>query len=199
MGMIGVYGGVSGAPSALVFAGSTSAPETVGYTGEALVLAATALGLSTCWLGGIFRPDVASSLTGVSTNERVYAASPLGYAVERPTVKERVLSGTARSSVRKDLTSIAGEHHESWPAWARAAVRAARLAPSARNAQPWHFSFGEGSLKVSFTGPELPVVPKRLDCGIAMLHAELGAFGEGVVGTWQLLPSPAVATFTPLG
>ncbi|HHY93759.1 MAG TPA: nitroreductase, partial [Firmicutes bacterium] len=37
----------------------------MGYTGEAVVLEATALGLATCWVGGFFRPEVAARLLGV--------------------------------------------------------------------------------------------------------------------------------------
>jgi hypothetical protein len=36
-----------------------------------------------------------------------------------------------------------------------------------------------------------------IDCGIAMLHAELGALHEGVGGRWVRLSEPDVAAFTP--
>ncbi len=36
---------------------------------------------------------------------------------------------------------------------------------------------------------------KRLDCGIAMLHIELGALSKGVKGRWELLKQPQVARF----
>jgi hypothetical protein len=37
--------------------------------------------------------------------------------------------------------------------------------------------------------------PKRLDCGIAMLHIELGALAGGTTGVWTRLPAPDVARF----
>ena len=35
------------------------------------------------------------------------------------------------------------------------------------------------------SGAETPKVTKRLDCGIAMLHAELGARATGAAGAWR--------------
>ncbi|MHB1324459.1 MAG: nitroreductase family protein [Coriobacteriia bacterium] len=196
MGIAGTYGGVSRAPSALAFAGTDDAAAAAGYTGEALVLRATALGLSTCWLAGVFSPKAARRLTSFAPEERVFAVSALGFAVERTTAKERVLSVSARSSRRRPLEDIA-PGHGSWPTWARAAVESARLAPSAMNRQPWRFSHLDGDLVVAAEGADLPRAATRLDCGIAMLHAELGAYGEGVTGRWRWRPQPEVAAFTP--
>lgn len=39
-------------------------------------------------------------------------------------------------------------------------------------------------------------IPKRLDCGITMLHLELGALAAGVTGTWEFLLPPRVARVT---
>ena len=40
-------------------------------------------------------------------------------------------------------------------------------------------------------------IPKRLDCGIAMLHFELGAWAAGMHGTWCPNPENPVAIFAP--
>ena len=39
------------------------------------------------------------------------------------------------------------------------------------------------------------IVSEQLDCGIAMLHIEIGAFYEGVKGNWVYLNDPEVARF----
>ena len=60
-GMIGSYGRINGAPAFIAFIGdmqSQYVQEEVGYTGEGIILEATALGLGTCWVGGFFKPDV---------------------------------------------------------------------------------------------------------------------------------------------
>lgn len=196
-GIIGAYGGISGAPSALAFAGSRhTRPEAVGYTGEALVLEAAALGIDSCWVAGLFRPHVGAQLVGLSRTERLFAVSALGTAVERQTTKEGVLRGSAHAAERRGLAQIApGAEH--WPAWAHSAVVAARQAPSAMNRQPWRFALEDGCLEVRYAGVDTPRTSKRLDVGIAMLHAQLGAHAEGVTGVWELLPGEVIARFTP--
>jgi hypothetical protein len=91
---------------------------------------------------------------------------------------------------------VTGIGEPQWPKWARTAVEAARLAPSATNRQPWNFNIEHDSitLSVNNTGMEFNV-SKRLDCGIAMLHIELGALNCGIQGGWEFLKKPQVACF----
>jgi hypothetical protein len=65
------------------------------------------------------------------------------------------------------------------------------------NRQPWRFQVDKNSITVSADSALNPtmVVSKRLDCGIAMLHIEIGALTSGVKGGWELLKSPQVARF----
>ena len=77
------------------------------------------------------------------------------------------------------------------------ALEAARLAPSARNRQPWRFRVRDGAITITEDGrPALPGISKRLDCGIALLHLELGARAAGVSGRSELLDPPQVARFS---
>jgi len=39
------------------------------------------------------------------------------------------------------------------------------------------------------------IVSEQLDCGIAMLHIEIGAFYEGTKANWVYLNDPEVARF----
>jgi nitroreductase len=77
-------------------------------------------------------------------------------------------------------------------------LEAARRAPSARNRQPWRFRI-EGEAVTVFTGSEKQngKLSPRLDCGIAMLHFELGARAAGLAGRWELLDAPDVARYVP--
>lgn len=202
MGIAGSYGGVSGAPSALVFVGvdeERDVQAAVGYTGEGLVLEATALGLDTCWVGGLFSTKHAVLLGDVAEGERVYAVSPVGYAVERISTKERIVFGMGHPKFRRELGEIA-PGVETWPTWAHAGVEAARIAPSAMNRQPWRFRLDADDVVVSVAeGADTPRVSKRLDCGIAMLHFELGARAAGADGVWEFLEAPDVARWLPVG
>lgn len=189
MGIAGSYGGVSGAPCALAFVGDRDDPRAnaaVGYVGEMAVLEATARGLATCWVGGLFSARHAALLGGVPHAERVYAVSPLGHAKDAISAKERLVFGMGHPKSRRAARGIA-PGCEAWPEWAQAGVEAARIAPSAMNRQPWRFRMEGDDVIVSAEGVDTPRISKRLDCGIAMLHFELGAFGRGVSGTWELL------------
>lgn len=187
-GLVGSYGKITGAHHALLFIADTSSPTAqhhLGYTGEAAVLHATTLGLSTCWVAGAFSPKVAARITTLSPAEKVFAISPVGH-VAGMTVTDHSMRLFARSSSRKPLATIAPGLDDAWPAWARAAVEAARHAPSAMNRQPWRFRLEAGALVVSRDqAAEVPKVRRALDCGIAMLHAELGARAAGAHGGWE--------------
>jgi hypothetical protein len=67
------------------------------------------------------------------------------------------------------------------------------------NRQPWRFRTEDGALVVGFAGADVTKArtSKRLDVGIAMLHAELGALSEGVSGRWEVLAGEDVARYVP--
>lgn len=190
--LLGVYGKVA-SPSALVFVGDRRLPGAAaraGYTGQAAVLEATALDLGTCWIGGGVRRAHVASLLELDADEHVYSISTLGYPPEHKGVGERVTAGMVRAHTRRPLESIA-PGWQTWPDWARAGVKLARISPSATNRQPWRFARGDdGHIALSFSGADTPVISKRLDCGIAMLHFELGLREAGGAGSWQLLSDP---------
>jgi hypothetical protein len=199
-GVVGSYGKVTGASSALVLVGEKvgqGIDERIGYVGEALLLEATRLGLSTCWVGGFFSPKRTAEQVALAEGERVYAVSPIGWTAAAPSAGERVMKAIARSHSRRSLEAIApGLDVAAWPGWAVEGLRAARLAPSAMNRQPWRFRLDGETVRASVTaGPDTPKVSKWLDCGIAMLHFELGARGAGFPGTWELSDTDREACF----
>ena len=101
-------------------------------------------------------------------------------ATDHVGLTERVMQGMAGAHNRKSVAVLAPGIGDGWPDWAVAAVETARLAPSAVNRQPWRFRMDAGALVIARDGAmETPKVTKRLDCGIAMLHAELGARAAG--------------------
>ena len=201
-----MYGKVT-SPSALVFVADRRLPgaaAAAGYTAEGAVLEATALGFATCWIGGGVRRKEVETLLGLQSHEHVYSISALGYASDHDTLGERATAGMVRARTRKTLDVIAPGCTD-WPEWALAGVTAARIAPSATNRQPWRFAFtphpdspDEGAVRIFFEGTDTPVISKRLDCGIAMLHFELGARAAGASGRWRLLDGKDVAEWVPL-
>jgi nitroreductase len=200
-GILGHYGKIKGAPAFIAFLGQAESPylyERVGYLGEGIILEATRLGLGTCWVGGFFRQEVAARLVGAHPSEKVVAVTPVGYATDRWSAEEKLMTGFGRNHRRKPLAElVTGLDQSCWPNWVKVALEAARLAPSAMNRQPWRFEVGENTITVAVDNlHDTYNIPKRLDCGIAMLHLEVGALAAGVTGIWELLPPPRVARFT---
>jgi hypothetical protein len=196
-GLVGGYGRITGASYYMAFIGARNAPhveEAVGYTGEGLILEATMLGLGTCWVSGFFRPDAVRTHLNLPEGDRVFAVTPVGYSEREYTIKDKVYRKLAGSAKRKPLDEIvSGNPAEPWQ---RMAVEAARLAPSAANRQPWRFAAAPGLLIVRTDGgKDAGRYPKRLDCGIAMMHLEVGAQAAGAMGRWTLLPAPDVARY----
>jgi hypothetical protein len=200
-GVIGSYGKIKGAPAFVALVGDTAGPsvqEATGFTGEGIVLEAAALGLATCWVAA-FRRDRVSSVVDVRPGERILAIVPVGCAPGSATLEERLLTGFGLTHRRLSPEKlVTGAAITAAPDWVGTAVRAARLAPSATNRQPWGFRIIENSLTVFVRtgGPDLSI-SKRLDCGIAMLHVEVAAGHLGVTGAWEFLTAPDVARFTP--
>ena len=199
-GFIGDYGKITDTRAFIAFVGNMADPsvqEKVGYTGEGIILEATALGLSTCWLG-LFNEEMVTSIVELHREEQVLAITPVGYAIMAKDWQERSMTGLVRSHNRLPLSKLVrGLPQERWPGWVRASLEAARLAPSAVNRQPWSFEAQEDSVLVSIRtrGPDFRV-SKRLDCGIAMLHIEVAAGACACTGRWEFLRSPKVARFS---
>ena len=200
-GAIGPYGKIKTAPAFIAFIGNMDSPnvyEQVGYMGEGIILEAEALNLATCWVAGFFRPNVVASLIGISEGERVLAVTPIGYARARYSLEERLMTGFGLTRRRRSLSGlVTGLPQSEWEEWMRLALEAARLAPSAVNRQPWRFRLEPHSITVSVNtiGREYGL-PKRLCCGIAMLHVEVAALSYGISGNWEFLDPPLVARFT---
>jgi hypothetical protein len=200
-GLVGPFGKVKDAPAFVAFIGNMDSPnaqEMVGYMGEGIILEATALQLDSCWVGGFLKLEVAARLAGAQSNERVLAITPVGYARRKESLEEKLMTGFGRTHKRYPLSHlVTGLSEHDWPEWVRVSLEAARLAPSAVNRQPWGFHVEPDSITVSVRtkGPQFDI-SKRLDCGIAMVHIELGTLDRGLHGEWRFLENPQVARLT---
>ncbi|MCL4517389.1 MAG: nitroreductase [Firmicutes bacterium] len=195
---------IKGVPAFLAMVGDTAAPhieEAAGYLGEYVVLTAASSGLSTCWVSATFRPEEAAKSVNLEPAEKIFAVSPLGYEGQAWLVETFFNTMVSKSRTRKPLEELLSADSmplSSSPRWARVALEAARLAPSAYNRQPWRFTIGPNSIRVSIDpeSREVKGAPKQMDCGMAMMHLEIGALAAGVTGEWEFLDTPDVAVFT---
>ena len=199
---LGTYGFIKGAAGFIVGAVRPGPKdmEDYGYGLEQAVLAATDLGLGTCWLGVTFTKSSFANKIAATWSEVVPAVVAAGYAAEGS--KSGRLRQQAGSDHRLPPGQIFWDEKPGEPldlsrAGAYAgALEAVRWAPSASNKQPWrlirsgeswHFyvkrtrRYGRGSAIFSLL--KLADL-QRVDLGIAMSHFELVAREQGLDGTW---------------
>ena len=188
----GVYGLVQGAPHLLVGLIPEDTPEDridLGYVLERVVLEATRLGLATCWMTGSYHPDRAARSIPLRPGEQVAAVVALGYprADALARLHDTVVRRMVAAHRRLPLTEVvfAGRWGVPWsPEGADPALvevlECARLAPSARNRQPWRFVVEKGAIHLVLT------TSAPIDAGIVMAHIALAGREVGLVGRWRL-------------
>jgi len=195
-GIISSFGKIRNAPAYVVLIGDTtdkSIEQKIGYYGECLVLEATNHKLGTCWVSGFFSREKVSERVVLNENERIYAVVAIGYVSEEYQLNEKIMISLARSKSRRSFeTLFDGIGMLKLPRWLKAGLDSARIAPSAMNRQPWFFHIENNSVSLSNPGNK-PL--SKLDCGIAMLHFELGALHQGFKGAWEKYDQQFVAVF----
>jgi nitroreductase len=72
---------------------------------EHLILAATAIGLGTCWIGG-FEENKVKELLHIPENYRVVAMTPLGYPAESEGIAGKITKSVIGSYNRRPLSEI---------------------------------------------------------------------------------------------
>lgn len=220
---MGTYGLISGASAylAAVVTRGPGAMEDLGRAAEGVVLEATAAGLSSCWIGGVFNRARAGLTAAARPDEIVPAVIALGMQARRRSIADRVVTGAARARTRKAADELffsvapGGElaacdrdcFPEAGPeaapqAWENI-LEAVRIAPSASNKQPWRlitFPRVTGPGGWLFCMAEDKVYNSALgeakmqdiDMGIAMRHFEEACRVFGVSGHW-IVPDDAGA------
>lgn len=205
---LGTYGFINGAKSFIVSAtkdcrgeiGGEKALVDVGYCFEKIILAATNLGLGTCWVGGTFKRANFAKSINASEDEIVPAISPIGYARARRTVREITVRRFANSDHRKPWENLFFKENLNTPLSRELAgdyavpLECIRLGPSASNMQPWRIVYqkqpGAFHLYLKRT-PGYKKFYKKvdfqlIDMGISMCHFELSAKEKGLAGTWEM-------------
>ena len=148
--------------------------EKVGRFGEKIILEATAMGLSTCWVGTSYDKKAATTLCGA--NDTLDCVIAIGHSDENHSLKERMMEyGMHRHDKTKESLL---ESEAPVPEWFRLGMDAVYLAPTARNLRPFVFKYKDGQVSASIT---TPTETAMIDLGIAKLHFELGAGG----GSWE--------------
>ena len=164
-GFLVTYGTFSGVRNYLVMAAPKGKEweEKVGYYGEKVVLLAQTLGLNTCWVGLTYKkiPGAFQLREG----DFVHCEISLGYGTNQ--------------GVPHPLKPMEKffEADGEVPAWFKAGMEAALLAPTAINQQKFKFILREGNQVEAYALFSLAGYT-MIDLGIAKCHFEIGA-GEG--------------------
>ncbi len=169
------YGIITGTDCLAAIVSNGAEPETVGYLGETFALECAAMGIGTCWLGLPQFKRAALKELKLEDGEKLAIVMAFGVPAQK-------YIGRPRKGLDK-LTGLSQAALIDLPEWQQRALECARLAPSARNAQPWEFVTDENGIAVYRTNENFGF--GKLDCGIAMLHVELGAAHCGVSGEWE--------------
>lgn len=201
--IFGFYGLISGAWSyAVILADQSDKNYQVqaGYAGELLVLKATSMDIDTCWIGGFYNTEKIEKELEMNSNYEIMSVISLGEAKDKKTISEKLMKKVTGSTKRKNLSELCyPDFDEDWPGWIKAAINAARQAPSAVNRQPWRFKVEENKILLySSTEKDTGGVSPYLDCGIALLHFELGARNAGQEIEIRELTPPEIAEITPV-
>jgi hypothetical protein len=172
------YGMFVGVKNYIALIGRADDPDRMekeGYFGERLILEATDMGLSTCWVGTNYDKNAAGALQG--SGEVLDLVIAIGYTEEKHSLKERFMENNMKKSGkdRGSLCEITGEA----PDWFLRGMDAVERAPSARNRMPFLFRWQDGRVTAHTTQQTERVM---VDLGIAKLHFEIGADG----GRWDL-------------
>jgi len=160
--------------------------EGFGFAFERAILYAQSLELETCWLGGTFRRSAFERMMQPN-GEILPAASPLGYAAAKKTLRERITASTADARSRKPWNELFFDGDWQTPLQPgdgalKTCLEMVRIAPSASNKQPWrvlksgdavHFFLKETP---GYTGNKaFGFCMQRIDMGIAACHFNLAA------------------------
>ncbi len=168
----GTYGVISGARDffLLAYGADAASALSAGFRFEGVVLEAWRSGLGTCWLGGTFRGSDFDGGEEWPAGEELRVVCPVGVPAKL-SLRERLMRAALGSKHREPFGKLFfdGSFGEPLSAGSRfgEALEMARLAPSARNAQPWR-------VVVAGDAAHFYRVAKgafsAVDCGIAMRH-----------------------------
>jgi len=78
---------------------------------EHIILAATAIGLGSCWIAAFDEKKV-KDILDIPNRIRVVALTPLGYPAEKNVISDKIIKLFARSNKRKNLNEIV--RYEKW-------------------------------------------------------------------------------------
>lgn len=155
------YGQFKGCRNYLAIIGQRGKEMEAGYYGERVVLKAQELGINSCWVALTYKKGKTQG--AVNAGEKRYLVVALGYG-ENSGADHKV----------KAITEIS-DYKNGDPAWYKAGLEAALLAPTAVNQQKFRFERNGDQVMAKVSGFGFYT---KIDLGIVKYHFEIGS-GKG--------------------
>lgn len=197
---LGTYGVIKGASTFLGVSipDIDMAPVAAGYEFENLILYATNMGLGTVWLAATFDRESFSSAMKIPKEELFPAISPVGYIASKQSMAETMMRAVMKSAARKEWEELFFQEDFSTPLTKTGAGSYAvpldmvRLAPSAKNQQPWRVLKTNDIYHFYTTykpnAPKDMKIVKQIDIGIALSHFHQTVLEQQLKGHFEKLP-----------
>jgi hypothetical protein len=164
-----------------------------GYLLEKIVLKATEMNISTCWIG-VFDSAFFHEVY-IQNGFEIPAIVLIGYSKEEQTFQEKITRFSLNASKRfnpdklffdyREKTAILPGQVEKYSD----SLEMVRLAPSSGNTQPWRVFFDDNTNEFHFYKKPVNKWYESLglhdiDMGIALCHFEMTSLQNGLPGTW---------------
>ena len=182
------YGTISGARWYLlmgIYEDEMSALS-AGYGMEKVVLKATELGLGTCWMALTFKGADFAKGVEMPSDEPLRIISPVGFPAKKRKILESITRLTLGSAKRKPMSELFSEGNFGTPVGEDnkfyEALSMMRLAPSAKNTQPWRALVRGNEVWFYYV---LRTEVSLLDLGIGICHFDLTLKQDGYGGCWE--------------
>jgi hypothetical protein len=166
-----------------------------GYLFEEMILKMTDLNFGTVWLGKSFNDNLITNLVDLKETEVIPAITPVGHIAEKKSLREKIIAFTIGARKRKPWEKLFFKTNFTTPLDPKTTgkyklpLEMVRLAPSARNLQPWrilhldnnfHFYLHSRRTIKSMAGLSY------MDIGITVCHFELTALIANLSGQWDV-------------
>jgi len=164
-----------------------------GYLMEKVVLKATGMNISTCWIG-YFDDTYFNDIHGENGFE-IPGIVIIGYSQDKLTNLDKFLRFNVGASKRQSWEKLFFNYKSKTPITPALinkysdSLEMVRLAPSSGNSQPWRIFFDDTTNEFHFF--KKPINKRYeekglhdIDMGIALAHFELTSLYNGLSGTW---------------
>ena len=168
---------------------------------EKVVLKATEMSLSSCWIG--YFDSTYFNEVPIEDGFEIPSIVIIGYSDDRQTYQDKYIRFTVNASKRNNWDKLFFNYKLKTPLTPEYvktysdSLEMVRLAPSSGNTQPWRVFFDETANEFHFFKK---TISKRyesrglhdIDMGIALSHFELTSLQNGLSGRWLKHPEEDV-------